>query len=130
MKQISKNMLKSYVGIMVNSWIIDNGIPATITDDYARYVNELEDSLRAHSDMDAFQLGIDYLLKHPEVDITFLDGSEYVWEDDELRPLLSYIREKLWPNSDLESKEVELVNMPMHEWRKIQSEKNLSSTIA
>jgi frataxin-like iron-binding protein CyaY len=129
MKQISKNMLKSYVGIIVNSWIIDNGIPAIIPDKYVRYVDELEESLRAYSDMDAFQIGIDYLLEHPEVDITFLDGSEYVWEDDELRPLLSYIREKFWLNSDLKSEHVELVNMPIHEWRKSQNEENLSGTI-
>ncbi len=128
--KISKAMLEGHIGSITNHWIIENGVPAENSEQYADYIGELKETLLYTDDMCAFQLGIDYLLTHPEVDITFLDGSEYVWEDDELRPLLIYIKEQLWSKSDLESENVELVNMSIHEWRNSQSKKNLSSTIA
>jgi hypothetical protein len=119
--KISKAMLKGYIGSILNDWIIDNGIPPEAPDSYASYMKELRGILSYTSDLEAFQLGIEYLLNHPEIDITFLDSSEYIWTNDEIRPLLLYVKEQLWPNFSLESNYIELVNMPILEWRNLQS---------
>jgi hypothetical protein len=118
--KISKAMLKGHIGIIMSHWIMENGIPPETSDEYAPYMSELEESLTYTSDLVAFQCGIDFLLSHPEVDITFLNSSEYDWEDDEIRQLLIYIREKLWSNLNLTYSEVELVDMPIQEWRSLQ----------
>jgi hypothetical protein len=115
--KISKEMLRSYIGNIMNSWIIEHGIPPETPDQYASYIEVLQKTVFELGDTDAFQLGVNYLIKHPEVDINFLNSSEYDWEDDESRSLLTYIKDKLCPSLDPKSDDVELVDMPILEWR-------------
>jgi hypothetical protein len=117
--KISKAMLEAYIGGITNHWIIEHGIPPETSEHYAPYMEELKKTLIELDDINAFQIGIDFLLKHPEMDIAFLNGSEYAWEDVEIRPLLVYIRENLWSDLNLEGVDVELVDIPISEWRSL-----------
>lgn len=88
---------------------------------FDEYIEEMVESARHYGHTDILKPGIEYLLGHPELDLQPYGSSEnWVWNNDEVRALLFYVRDRLWPDAgplpDGGPPGVELVPAPGPEW--------------
>lgn len=76
----------------------------------------------AEGDLEALELGIDYVLETPEFDCASLvRGSEWDWEDSEVRPILREFRRRMWSGQPAlaaqELDDVMISDESLSEWR-------------
>lgn len=85
------------------------------------YIDNMVESARYRGHLDILKPGIEYVLAHPELDLEGYGSPEnWIWENDEVRALLVYIRNRLWPDAgplpEGGPPGVELVPAPGLEW--------------
>ena len=85
------------------------------------YIDQMAAAARERGHFEILKPGIEYLVTHPEVDLESYGSDEnWVWSHDEVRALLIYIRNRLWPDAgplpEGGPPGVELVPAPGLEW--------------
>jgi hypothetical protein len=119
--KISESMVEFYLTKVTNLWIIDHGVPPynpSEYDDY--YIEDIKQSAIYRDDLDTLKLALEHIMSNPEIDTGRLADSEYDWEDEEVRELIRYIWNKIWPDSSPippgGPPGVKLVKMSLKEW--------------
>lgn len=118
--KISKWMVERHLQT-VTAYAGDNGgAPEDLTE-YDEDISIMKRKAERKGDLDYLRLAIDYLITYPEADAPSLMNMFYFYDREEADELLRYIRFKVWGTDEVnnldEVKQVELVPMPLDEWR-------------
>ncbi|MBW4599435.1 MAG: hypothetical protein KME29_07430 [Calothrix sp. FI2-JRJ7] len=117
--EISEYMVRSYLWYVTGFWIIKNDLPADHLSEYDEYIENIKSNAISKGDLDTLKLAFEYILANPEIDTESLTESDYPWDDAEVREIIRYICEKIWPDASQippESlAEVKLVKTPLKE---------------
>jgi hypothetical protein len=128
--EISTGMVAHYL-IHVTGYIseLDGCEPEDITE-YYDSIMDMKIGADRHNDLEPLRLAIEYLLTHPEIDLTkFLSGIHYNYTQAQSIELLNYIRKILWPDlpapNAQEVHDVKLVSMSTSDWWKMRTDRKL-----
>ncbi|CBN59249.1 MULTISPECIES: hypothetical protein [Kamptonema] len=118
--QISEPMIRYHLHDILLSWFNSNDLPPDDITGYYKYVLEMQKGAVKHGDMDVLKLAFEYILSQPEFDCTRLNESDYPYENEEIREIIFYAWQTLWPNDTnvfiKEPIDIELVTIPIQEW--------------
>jgi hypothetical protein len=115
--EISAQMLMYHLkGAIANWFDVHADLPKS-QEDFKERIEFVRWSAEYLGDMDALTLGIEYILAHPQIDAARFNDSRTPLSDQQMREILGYIKQKLWPNdSPITTKSVKLVSMPLKDW--------------
>jgi hypothetical protein len=94
---LSEHRLRKYLGCLTNVVGLEDDMPEDL-EGYYIYALDIQRSARRNGYLEQLRLGIEYVLGNPENDTKFLMHDKHFCEPDEMRELLRYIWEIIWPN--------------------------------
>ncbi len=95
---LSEGRLAYHLGCLTsNEWLEDEW-PEDL-EGYYGHAQDIESRARYEGYLEQLRLGIEYVLGNPEIDTEFLMDNPHFCEPDEMRELLRYVWEVLWPNA-------------------------------
>ena len=113
-------MVRSYIWHVTGFWIIKNDIPADNLAEYDSFIENMKASAIHFGDLDALKIAFEYILLNSDINTESLTDSDYPWDNEEVRKIIHYAWEKIWPNSSIHPEKlsnVKLVDIPINEWR-------------
>lgn len=118
--QISEPLIRYYLADILLCWFNSNDLPPDDVTAYYKYVLEMQKGAVKHGDIDVLKLAFEYILSQPKFDCTRLNESDYPYENEEIREIIFYAWQTLWPNGAIafikEPIDIELVTIPIQEW--------------
>ena len=118
--RISESMIRYYLDTITVGYFNDHDLPPDDVREYEPQVREIERKLAKHGDAKSLQLAFAYLLRNTEIDLAALNGGRYPFDDGEMREMIRYCSETLFPVGKEPLEEdvgaVEIVQMPVEEW--------------
>jgi hypothetical protein len=120
--KISKELVTHYLTSLTNTYIARFDLPPDPLDGYHDYVMRIGKDASDAGELDALKLALEHVLGNPDISSLRLASTTYPFEEEEVRDILRYMRKTLWPDAGPISPGgppgVELVDMPLWEWRK------------
>ena len=95
---ISKDMMNEYLGYITGFYMLDH--PDEPAEDFANYDSCIEEIRLAtidSQDVEPFRLALDWVLLFAPPGFLTAHGGTYYWQDDEILPVVRYIRRTLYP---------------------------------
>ena len=97
--EIMTGMVRYYLGQVFSAYFGDHDLPPTTLDGYDFFLDALRMKLTRHNDLDSFRLALTHLLAHPEIEAEPLAGSNYPYDEEEIREVLRYMYTTLFPDA-------------------------------
>lgn len=123
--RISEAMIRYYLDTVTVGYFNDHELPPDDVHGYAEQVHSMGLKMAKHGDSQALRLGLAYLLRHGEIDLSYYNGGRYPFDDAEMREIIRYIESVLFPEkqepTDDELGRVEIIAVPLEEWWKTRS---------
>jgi hypothetical protein len=116
--EISAQMLRYHLKAAIANWFYMNlniDLPKS-PEDFKERIELVRWSAEYLGDTDALILGIEYILTHSQIDAARFNDSEIFLSDQQMRKILGYIKQALWPDTSVAAKGVKLVSMPLKDW--------------
>jgi hypothetical protein len=118
---VNRWLLRHYVDYVAAGWFDPEAFPPDDVREYGKHVEELRKAALAHHEMDALRLGLDYVLAHPDLDVSDIGRTRYPYSDDEVREIMKFIRKTIWPDTPVLSAEelggIRLIKTTLAEWK-------------
>ncbi|WP_224248812.1 hypothetical protein [Hyalangium gracile] len=118
--RIPRSMLDYYLDNVTVGFFNDHDSPPDDLSGYHDDVMIMRQKAVRHGDMEFLRLGLGYLLSTPGIDHESWGGGRYPFDAEEVRAIIEYAYQTLWPGAPLPSRDelsqVELVSMPLEEW--------------
>jgi hypothetical protein len=95
---LSEHRLRKHLGCLTDTEGLEDDWPEDL-EGYYGYIQQIESLARYEGYLEQLRLGIEYALGNPDLDIEFLMDNPHFCEQNELRELLRYIWETIWPNA-------------------------------
>jgi hypothetical protein len=115
--QISAQMLIHLLKEEIVSWFYVHADMPKNPEEFKERAEFIRWNAEYLGDMDAFILGIEYILAHPQIDAARFNDSRTPLSDHQMREILEYIKQKLWLDTlPVDIKRVKLVSMPLKDW--------------
>ena len=95
---LSEHRLRKHLGCLTNNEWLEDEWPEDL-EGYYGHALDIESRARYEGYLEQLRLGIEYVLGNPDLDIKFLMNNPHFCEQNELRELLRYVWEVLWPNA-------------------------------
>lgn len=118
--KIATDMFNHYVDYFTGVWTAMHDLPPDSLSEYDEEIALAHVELVQRNDLEPFRLAIDWILLHPEKYSLQHHGGTYPFDDEEVRVILRYLREKIYPGqaapSMSEVKDVELVPQSRFDW--------------
>jgi hypothetical protein len=132
--EISAQMLMYHLKEAIANWFymnLNTDLPKS-QEDFKERIEFVRWSAEYLGDMDMFTLGIEYILAHPQIDAARFNDSRILLSDQQMRKILEYIKQALWPDASIATERVKLVSMPLEGWyanREKRPERTLSDVV-
>jgi len=118
--QISESMIRYYLDTVTVGYFDDHELPPDDVRGYDPQVREIGLKLAKHGDAKSLRLAFAYLLRNTGLDLAALNGGRYPFDDGEMREMIRYCYETLFPGDKGPGEEdvgaVKIVQMPVEEW--------------
>lgn len=118
--RISESMIRYYLDTITVGYFNDHDLPPDDVSGYEAQVREIERKLAKHGDAKSLRLAFAYLLHNEALDLEVFNGGRYPFDDEEMREMIRYCYEMLFPGVDVPREDVvrhvEIVEMPVEEW--------------
>jgi hypothetical protein len=95
---LSEGRLAYHLGCLTDTEGLEDDWPEDL-EGYYGYAQDIDSRARYEGYLEQLRLGIEYILGNPDLDIEFLLYDPHFCEQNELRELLRYVWEVLWPNA-------------------------------
>jgi hypothetical protein len=95
---LSEHRLGKHLSCLTNNEWLEDDWPEDL-EGYYGYTQQIQSRARYEGYLEQLRLGIEYALGNPDLDIEFLMDNPHFCSQDELRELLRYVWEVLWPNA-------------------------------
>jgi hypothetical protein len=96
---LSEHRLGKHLGCLTDTESLQDGDWPEDLEGYYGYIRQIESLARYEEYLEQLRLGIEYALGNPDLDIEFLLYDPHFCSQDELRELLRYVWEVIWPNA-------------------------------
>jgi hypothetical protein len=128
--QISKALIEGYLD-HVASYIGDVGYLPDDLNEYNDSILDLKKFACERGDLDILRVAIDYLLTHPEIDVSSFAAIHHQFDPDEMKDFLCHIRAIIWPQASALGLEeiinVEFINISRFDWWEMRKSKPVST---
>jgi hypothetical protein len=115
---ISKSMVRHYLDAITVPYFKTHDAPPRNLDAYLPQLLAMK--RRLHKDEDAFKLACEHIIGSPHVDASELAGGGYAFSENEIRALIRYVWQQLWPDAPAVKSggpaDVKLVPMALEDW--------------
>ncbi|HYZ85464.1 MAG TPA: hypothetical protein VE621_13725 [Bryobacteraceae bacterium] len=82
-----------------------------------RYIRDMKIVAEQHGDLEPLRIFFDSVLANPEFATTSLLGSNWAFPEEELRRMIAYAREKVWPGVPRSpDPQFELADVALEDW--------------
>jgi hypothetical protein len=95
---LSEGTLEYHLGCLTDVIGLEDDWPEDL-EGYYGYIQQIESLARYEGYLEQLRLGIEHTLGNPNLDIKFLMHEKDFCEPDEMRELLRYVWEVIWPNA-------------------------------
>jgi hypothetical protein len=117
--EISKGLIRQYLDHITVGYFSDHDFPPDDMSGYDEQILSIERSAAYRGDLEVLRLGLDYLLCTSNDSLEYYTGV-YGYDDSEIREIIKYVREKIYPNlpppDPEEVKDITLSTMSMYDW--------------
>jgi hypothetical protein len=115
---ISKSMVRYYLDAITVPYFKTHDAPPRNLDAYLPQLLAMK--RRVHKDEDALKLAFEHIIGNPHVDASELAGGGYALSENEIRALIRYVWQQLWPDAPAVKPggpaDVKLVPMALEDW--------------
>ena len=94
--KIANGMFDHYLDKLTFQWFGRHDLPPDDLSEYDGIIVELINDAQQHNDMEPLRLAIDWILLNPGK-YSLEDHGNYPFEDEEVRDILRYLRQKAYP---------------------------------
>jgi hypothetical protein len=119
--EISKSMVRYYMDAITIPFFKTHDAPPRNLDAYLPQLIAMKRRLALHKDEDALKLACEHVIGNPHVDASQLAGGGYAFSENEIRALIRYVWQQLWPDAPQVKSggppDVRLVPMSLDDWR-------------
>jgi hypothetical protein len=117
---ISKSMVRYYMDAITIPYFKTHDAPPRNLDAYLPQLLAMKRKLSAHKDEDALKLACEHVIGNPHIDASQLGGGGYTFSENEIRGLIRYVWQQLWPDAPAVKSGgptgVQLVPMSLEDW--------------
>ena len=97
--EIKESVITHYLADITISWFNENEYPPDELHGYAQCVNWMKGNAEKRGELDLLKLAFEHILANPDVDCERLAGGRYPYDDEEMREIIEYAWQKLWPDA-------------------------------
>jgi hypothetical protein len=118
---ISTSMVRYYMDAVTIPYFKTHDAPPRNLDGYLPQLLAMKRKLTVNKDEDALKLACEHIIGNPHIDASQLAGGGYAFSENEIRVLIRYVWQQLWPEAPAVKTggplDVKLVPMSLEDWR-------------
>jgi hypothetical protein len=118
---ISTSMVRFYMDSITVPYFKTHDAPPRNLDAYLPQLLAMKRKLSVNQDEEALKLAFEHVIGNPHVDASQLAGGGYAFSENEIRVLIRYIWQQLWPDATPVKTggpaDVKLVPMSLEDWK-------------
>ena len=97
--KVPKSLFRVYLSHITAGYFAKHDSPPESLDGYDLYVEDIRRDLAREGNEEKFRAALDHVLGNTQIDSALLVTTIYPFDDPEVREILRYVREELWPDA-------------------------------